>query len=252
MNREDGKMTTIDVILKEFVQVTVPPDIQQRLQARMDEFCEKPKPLQETLQIATMKHNRPWFVGAAIATSVACLAITVSASCVIAAVSLASIAQDNRFRTAPPASPEAIASLVASGAYQYAVSIRSTTGDENLRIGADSPRYGGIAAKGIESYAGVPMKTNGEYDPELPSRLYSKIMVVSVVNDIAQVKLTVGYATDVEKTDGVATWNEQVWTVQRQIKLDEIDTVQLITPRGKTVPNFDVHYRVRKFEGKLE
>ena len=58
--------------------------------------------------------------------------------------------------------------------------------------------------------------------------------------------------TDVEKTKGVATWNEQVWTVDREVRLDETDTVQLTAPKGKTVPNFDVLYRVRKFDGKLE
>lgn len=190
--------------------------------------------------------------------------LLIAACCLLATATLAihkssvSIAQEKKIRnvpTAPPASPEAIASLIANGAYQYAVSIRSTTGEDNLRIGdstADRPRYGGIAAKGIESYVGIPMKTDGEYDAELPSSLYCKIKVVSVADDIAQVNLTVGHATDVEKTKGVATWNEQVWTVDREIRLDETDTVQLNAPKGKTVPNFDVRYRVRKFEGKLE
>lgn len=187
-----------------------------------------------------------------------------AACCLFAAAMLAihkssmSIAQDTKIRnlpTAPAASPEAIASLIAKGAYQYAVSIRSTTGEENLRIGdstADAPCYGGIAAKGIESYVGIPMKTDGEYDAELPCSLYCKIKVVSITDDIAQVKLTVGHATDVEKNKGVATWTEQVWTVDREIRLDETDTVQLTAPNGKTVPNFDVRYRVRKFGGKLE
>ncbi len=255
MNREDGNRSNVDVILEEFVQITVPPDIQLRLQARVDEFCDKPQPAKVTLKSATAIQNRRWFVGAATTASVIFLTIAVSASCVIAAVTLVSIAQDNKTRNilpVPAASPDMIASLVAKGAYQYAVSIRSSTDDENLRIGADSPRYGGIASKGIESYVGVPMKTNGEYDAELPLTLYCKIKVVSVVNDIAQVKLTIGHATDVEKTDGVATWNEQVWTVEREIKLNETDTVHLTAPRGKIMPNFDVQYRVRKFDGKLE
>ena len=189
--------------------------------------------------------------------------LLVAASCLLAVATLAiykssmSVAQDNKTQFVPvaPASPDMIASLVASGAYQYAVSIRSTTGEENLKIGdstADHPRYCGIAAMGIESYVGIPMKTNGVYDAKLPCSLYCKIKVVSIADDIAQVKLTVGHATDVEKTKGVATWNEQVWTVDREIRLDETDTVQLTAPKGKTVPNFDVRYRVRKFDGKLE
>ena len=117
---------------------------------------------------------------------------------------------------------------------------------------ADSPPYVGIADIGIESYVGIPMKTDGEYDAELPSSLYCKIKVVSIADDIAQVKLTVGHATDVEKAKGVATWNEQVWTVVREIKLNETVTVQLTAPKSKTVPNFDVRYRVRRFDGKLE
>jgi hypothetical protein len=188
----------------------------------------------------------------------------IASCCLLATATLAiyksstSIAQEKKIRnvpTAPPAPSGVIDSLIAKGAFQYAVSIRSTTGEDSLRIGdsaADNPRYGGIAARGIESYVGIPMKTNGEYDADLPNILYCKIKVVSISDDIAQVKLTIGHATDVEKTNGVATWNEQVWTVERDVRLDETDTVPLAAPKGKTGPNFEVRYRVRKFEGKLE
>ena len=189
---------------------------------------------------------------------------TIAACCFLATATLAihksstSNAQEKKVRnvpTAPRALSEAIDSLIAKGAYQYAVSIRSTTGEDSLRIGdsaTDNPRYGGIAARGIESYVGIPMKTDGEYDTDLPNSLYCKIKVVSIADAIAQVKLTIGHATDVEKTNGVATWNEQVWTVERDVRLDETDTVQLTAPKGKTGPNFEVRYRVRKFDGKLE
>ncbi|MFO1066102.1 MAG: hypothetical protein U0892_19755 [Pirellulales bacterium] len=165
-------------------------------------------------------------------------------------------AQDKKISNvpaAPLASPEVVDSLIANGAYQYAVSIRPTTDDDSLKIGdptSESPRYSAVAAKGIESYVGVPMKTDGEYDTERPSRLYCKIKVVSITNDVVQVKLTVGHTSDVEKTNGAATWNEQVWTVDREVRLNETDTVQLTAPKGKSVPSFDVRYRVRKFEGK--
>ncbi len=182
----------------------------------------------------------------------------VAAATIAIQKSSVSVAQDNKTRIVPlakPASPDILASLVASDAYQYACSIRSTTGGENISLGdstADHPQYCNVAAKGIESYFGLPMKTDGEYDAELPSSVYCRIKVVSVVDDIAQVKLTVGHATDVEKTNGVATWNEQVWTVDREVRFDETDTVQLTAPNGKTAPNFEVRYRVRKFEGKPE
>jgi hypothetical protein len=184
--------------------------------------------------------------------------LVIALCCLVAAATFSVTTGQDKVRnipTAPPASPEALASLIANGAYQYAISIRSTAGEANLRIGdsaADSPRYGGIAAIGLESYGGIPMKTDGEYDAELPSGLYYKIKVVSMTDDIAEVKLTVGHATDVQKTKGVATWNEQVWTVDRNVKLDETDTVQLTAPKGKTVPSFDVRYRVRKFDGQME
>ena len=156
---------------------------------------------------------------------------------------------------APAASAEMIARLVESGAYQYGVSIRSTTGDEEISLGglhSEEPHYSGVAAKGIESFAGIPMKTNGEIDTELPCSLYYKIKVVSLKDETARVKLTVVYASDAKKDGAVATWNEQIWTANRDVRLNETDSVEFTSPAGKDVPSFQVRYRVRKFEGKIQ
>ena len=78
MNRNDDCMSNVDVMLEQFAQVEVPPDIQQRLCARIDEFCDNPQPAKVTLPSTTTLGSRRWFVGATAAASVAFLAAAVS------------------------------------------------------------------------------------------------------------------------------------------------------------------------------
>ena len=78
MNREDGCMSNVDVILGQLAQATVPPDVQQRLDARIDEFCKNPQPEKAMLRNAAAVRSRRWFVGASAAASVAFVACAVS------------------------------------------------------------------------------------------------------------------------------------------------------------------------------
>ncbi len=153
------------------------------------------------------------------------------------------------------ASSEQIASMVAKGAFQYGVAIRATTGDSKLVIGGtdeENPTYCGVAAKGIESYFGLPTKSDRATPDSLPCSLYYKIKVMASDEVTAQVRLTVGYTTELDQQPGVSTWNEQVWTVDREVKWDQTETVQLNPPKGKDVPGFEVRFRTRRFEGKLD
>ena len=78
MKHEDNYMSNVDVMLEQFAQVEVPPDIQQRLNARIDEFCENPQPAMVTLPSTTTLGSRRWFVGATAAASVMFLAAAIS------------------------------------------------------------------------------------------------------------------------------------------------------------------------------
>lgn len=77
MNREDGCISNVDVMLSQFAQVAVPPDIQQRLDARIDEFCRNPQPEKVKLRNSAAVRSRRWFVGGSVAASVAFVAVAV-------------------------------------------------------------------------------------------------------------------------------------------------------------------------------
>lgn len=153
------------------------------------------------------------------------------------------------------ASSDQIASMVAKGAFQYGVAIHATTGDSKLAIGgtdAENPPYCGVALKGNESYFGLPMKSDHATSGSLPCSLYYKIKVLSSDETTAQVRVTLGYTTAIEQQPGVSTWNEQVWTFEREVKWDHTETVQLDPPKGKDVPGFEVRFRTKRFDGKLD
>ena len=78
MKHEDNYMSHVDVMLEQFAQVEVPQNIQQRLNARIDGFCENLQPAIVTLPSVTTLGSRRWFVGATAAASVALLAAAVS------------------------------------------------------------------------------------------------------------------------------------------------------------------------------
>jgi len=74
MNREDSCMSNVDVMLGQLAQVNVPPDVQQSLDARIDEFSRNPPHEKSTLQNAAAIRGRRWFVGVSVAASVAIVA----------------------------------------------------------------------------------------------------------------------------------------------------------------------------------
>lgn len=136
-------------------------------------------------------------------------------------------------------------------AYQYAVSIRSTTASVEACLGsaADEPRYSIFAARGAEAFVGVPFQAAGKTDPELPSQLSCELQVISLVDDVAHVRLTVRFVADANRDPVTGSWNQQEWTVNRDVRLDTTDMVQLTAPQGTDAPEFVVRYRVGQFGG---
>ena len=54
MNQENGRLLAVDAILERFSRVSVPPDVELRLQTRMHEFCRQP----ETVPAQTASSSR--------------------------------------------------------------------------------------------------------------------------------------------------------------------------------------------------
>lgn len=78
MNLENGPRSNVDVALEQFAQVTLPADVEQRLEARVDTFCHEPEATKVTRRTQEAVRTRRWFVGASTAASIALLAGAVS------------------------------------------------------------------------------------------------------------------------------------------------------------------------------
>lgn len=152
-----------------------------------------------------------------------------------------------------PTSSENIEATV-KDALKFAVAIRSTSGNNDLTVGDishEDPAYNLFTVKGTEQFVGKPMQIGDDFDEKLPCEIYYKVKYDSLINDVVHVTLTVGQALNVERKDGVAAWNEQIWTVTRDLRLGEICEVQLTAPNNKAASDFAVRLKVAKFDGKL-
>jgi hypothetical protein len=49
MNQRNGELPTVDAVLEQFSHVTVPADVESRLEARLQEFCRKPPQMERVL-----------------------------------------------------------------------------------------------------------------------------------------------------------------------------------------------------------
>ncbi len=75
MNHENGRLPTVDAALEQFSRIAVPPDVERRLEARLQEFCRQPQPRAAARRPAFQHPFRRRLVRASVAAGLAAAAV---------------------------------------------------------------------------------------------------------------------------------------------------------------------------------
>jgi hypothetical protein len=75
MNQENGRQAPIEALLEKFSRITLPPEVERRLEARVHEFYRQPQPHTERVMPAPQRRIPRRFVRASVATSLSAMVL---------------------------------------------------------------------------------------------------------------------------------------------------------------------------------
>lgn len=134
--------------------------------------------------------------------------------------------------------------------YLYGLAIRATSGNPKLIHGdfsSDDPDYTMLSNKGQDGIRmGRTINHDWKLDARPPQPLSYRIKVISETDKTAKVELAIRLAFNVELEDGLASWNEKVWHVEKEVRWDKTETLHFEAPKESDFPNLEVRFRVKK------